>query len=301
MLPPRTVSTSHLQFRLCLAAALVSALAAACGPGDAPPAAPQEYDLVGQVLAVDAARQQVTIKHEDIVNFMPGMTMTFRVRDAKLLEGIAAGDLVKGRLVVSGGEAHISQLARTGQAPVPQGTTGSPPPRVLDAGEAVHDASFVDQTGTPRRLADWRGKTLAVAFTYTRCPMPTFCPLLERHLRAAQQTIQANPALKDRVQLISVTLDPEYDRPKVLQAHAAALKADPAIWRFLTGDREPLEQFAGQFGVNTLPPSEGSADIVHNLRTAIVDAEGRLVTVLSGTDWTPDDLVRELERAAGRQ
>ena len=301
MRPRRTFSTSRFQIRVCLVTALVGALAA-CGREEAPPQAiPQEYDLTGQVLAVDAARQQVTIKHEDIVNFMPGMTMTFRVRETALLDGIAAGDLVKGRLVVTAGEAHLSQLTRTGHAPVPEGTAGPPAPRGVEPGDTVRDAAFLDETGTPRRLADWRGKALAVAFTYTRCPVPTFCPLLERHLRAAQETIGASPALKDRVQLLSVTLDPEYDRPPVLQAHAAALKADPARWRFLTGSREPLKDFAAQFGVNTLPPSEGSAEIVHNLRTAVVDPEGRLVSVLSGTDWRPDDLVRELERAAGRQ
>ena len=60
----------------------------------------REYELRGQVLAVDAARQEITIKHEDIKGFMPGMTMPFKVRDAKLLEGSAPGDLVTATLVV---------------------------------------------------------------------------------------------------------------------------------------------------------------------------------------------------------
>jgi Cu/Ag efflux protein CusF len=60
---------------------LVAALLlAACRP--ASPA--REYRLVGQILAVDRAASRVTIRHQDIEHFMPGMTMPFPVKDARL-------------------------------------------------------------------------------------------------------------------------------------------------------------------------------------------------------------------------
>ena len=51
----------------------------------------QQYELRGQVLAVDRARQEITIKHDDIRGFMPGMTMPFKVREAGLLDAAARG------------------------------------------------------------------------------------------------------------------------------------------------------------------------------------------------------------------
>jgi len=46
-----------------------------------------------------------------------------------------------------------------------------------------------------------------------------------------------------------------------------------------------------------LPPDPSSPGIVHNLRTAIIDPAGKLSTVLSGNEWRPADLVKELRRA----
>ena len=53
-------------------------------------------------------------------------------------------------------------------------------------------------TGAARRLSDWRGQAVAVTFVYTRCPMPDFCPLMDRQFAAVQRAMLADPALRDR-------------------------------------------------------------------------------------------------------
>jgi protein SCO1/2 len=260
----------------------------------------REYELKGQVLAVDATRHEITIRHEDIPRFMPGMTMAFKVRDVRLLDGRVPGDLVTATLVVEQSSAHLRTLQRTGFAPVLE---PPPPTRVMDLlapGEQVRDATFIDETSMPRRIADWRGQVLAVTFMYTRCPLPNFCPLMDRQFEVAQGQIRADAALKGRVHLLSVTFDPDHDSPAVLAKRAASLQVDPAIWHFLTGRRDEIEQFASQFGVSVIHKA-GDPEIVHNLRTAIIDAGGRLRAVLSGNEWTPTDLMMELRNArAGR-
>ena len=100
-----------LRTRIVIALALV---AAGCGGP-----AHREYQLRGQVLAVDRARQEVTIKHEDIPHFMPAMTMTFKVSEARLLEGRGPGDLVTATLIVRGTDAHLETLDRTGFQALP--------------------------------------------------------------------------------------------------------------------------------------------------------------------------------------
>lgn len=262
-------------------------------------APPREFELRGQVLAVDEARQEITIKHEDIEGFMPGMTMPFKVSDRRLLEGRAPGDLITATLVVGERDAHIRTLERTGQAPVPPDAT--PPRRVdiLTTGERVADASFVDETGSRRSLAELRQNVVAVTFMYTRCPLPNFCPVMDRNFRAVQDAIRADPHLTGRARLLSVSFDPEHDTPAVLAAHAARLQADPAVWHFVTGTVEDVDRFASQFGVSILRNDPGAADIVHNLRTAVVDGEGRVAAVLDGSEWTPAQLVTEMRNARG--
>lgn len=276
-----------------LFAVLLLPVLAACGS----PA--REFELRGVVVGVDAARQEITIKHEDIPRFMPGMTMPFKVRDARLLEGRVPGDLVRATLVVENSDAHLRAIERTGTGPVPE-----PPPAprvdVLEAGAAAPDAAFTDQDGTTRRLSDWRGSVVAVTFVYTRCPVPNFCPLMDRHFKAAQEAVKADGALGGRVRLVSVTLDPAYDRPPVLAAHARRLGADPDVWTFLTGDRAKIEGFASRFGVSIVKEKAAGADIVHNLRTAVVDANGRIAAILRGNEWTPEELTAALRTALAR-
>jgi protein SCO1/2 len=275
-----------IRVRLSIAAAL--AALAACQPT-------REYELRGQILAIDRAEHKVTIKHEDIRGFMPGMTMPFTVRRPELLDGRKPGDLVRATLVVEESTAYLRTLDATGHAPITE-----PPPAILTIlkpGEAVPDAAFIDQDGKARSLNEWKGHILAVTFIYTRCPLPEFCPALDRRFADAQKIIVGDDGLRDGVQLLSVSFDPAFDTPAVLTSHARKLGADRSVWTFVTGTRQDVERFGSHFGMTLIADPASAPEIVHNLRTAIIDADGRLVTILHGTDWTSADLVAELKKA----
>ena len=266
------------------------ALVAACDRE--PPA--RQYELTGQILAVDAARNEVLIKHESIRNFMPAMTMPFTVNDPSLLAGREPGDLVTATLVVGETSAHLSSLTRTGYAKLDAPPAVSDSPRVLMPGEPVADALLVDQQEKARPFSSLKGHRVAITFMFTRCPLPDFCPLMDRNFAAVQKSIQGAADMRD-VRLISMTLDPEFDTPAVLSRHAARLNADPAIWSFVTGEPKAAADFARQFGIYTERDLGTGANLTHNLRTAIVDADGRMTKVHSGNDWTPADLVADLK------
>jgi protein SCO1 len=268
----------------------VALLVAAC---DREPQA-RQYELTGQILAVDTARNEVLIKHDSIRNFMPAMTMPFTVKDPSLLSGREPGDLVTATLVVGETSAHLSSLTRTGHAKLDAPPVVSDSPRVLMPGEPVADALLVDQQERARPFSSFKGHRVAITFMFTRCPLPNFCPLMDRNFVAVQKTIQGAADLRD-VRLVTMTLDPEFDTPAVLSRHAARLDADPAIWSFVTGEPKTAADFARQFGIYTERDLGTGANLTHNLRTAIVDADGRMVKVHSGNDWTPADLVADLK------
>lgn len=254
----------------------------------------RQYELTGQVLAVRPERNEVVIRHDDIKGFMPGMTMPFAVKDPSLLMGLIAGDLVKATLVVADASAYLSALARTGHARLEE-PPPPPLPDVLDPGETVADARLVDQDGRPASLASFRGHRVALTFIYTRCPLPDFCPLMDRHFLSVQRSIQSTPALSD-VRLVTVTLDPEYDTPPVLKAYAGRVGADPTVWSYLTGSPEEIRTFGEQFGLYVERNPQSAIDITHNLRTAVIDPQGRLVAIHTGNSWTPADLVADLAK-----
>lgn len=226
--------------------------------------------------------------------------MPFKVRDARAVQERQPGDLIRATLVVEETSGYLKDIAVTGRAPL---TDPPPPPRVevLEAGAAIPDTVLLDDGGRPHTLADWRGQVLAVTFVYTRCPIPDFCPQMDRRFGEVQRIVAGDSALRGKVHLFSVTFDPDHDTPAILAAHAKRVGADAAVWSFLTGDRAAVTAFASRFGVTVAAGTAGTQDIMHNLRTAVVDADGRLSTVLTGNDWTAAALVAALRSAgAGR-
>jgi protein SCO1/2 len=256
----------------------------------------RQYELRGQVLAVDRARQELTIRHEDIRGFMPGMTMPFKVRDPRILDGQEPGDLVRATLVVQDSNAYVSSVARTGHAPLIE---APPAARVdlLEPGQPVPDVELTDEAGARHTFSEWRGKVVAVTFIYTRCPLPDFCPRMDQHFKTVQGEILADAGMRDRYALLSISFDPAFDTPAVLAAHARQAGADPRVWRFVTGDRDTVAAFASRFGTSVLREGSDAGSLVHNLRTAVIASDGTLVTMLNGNEWTPAELMSALRQA----
>jgi len=245
---------------------------------------------------VDRTRQEVTVKHEDVRGFMPGMTMPFKVDDPRVLDALSPGDLVKATLVVRDSSGYLSGIERTGHQ---EATEVAPTPHfdLLVPGQQVPDVQLIDDAGTSRTLADWRGRTLAVTFIYTRCPFPDFCPWMDRQFKSAQTVILGDTQLRDRAALLSISFDPEFDTPPVLAAHVKQVGADPRVWHFATGERAAIEAFALRFGVSVMREGAGAESLTHNLRTAIIGPTGTLRAMLTGNDWTSAELIDAMRRA----
>ena len=270
------------------------AFAAACRT---PEPAVKSYTLTGQILAVHPDRQSLTIKHQDIPGYMPGMTMTFAARDASMVAGRAPGEMVTATLEVGETSSRLTTIEVTGTEPI----TAMPAELALaqglmQPGDALPDATFVDQNGRARALREWRGAPLAITFTYTRCPIPDFCPRIDRQFAAIEDAIAADDTLRG-AKLLTISFDPSHDTPAVMKAHALTLGADERVWTFATGTREAVELFAARFGVAVTRTGDTAADIMHNLRTIVVGADGTIRTMHSGSDWEVSRLVEDLRAA----
>lgn len=261
--------------------------------GGAPPA--KRYELKGQVVAVHADRQEVAIKHEDIVGYMPGMTMSFPVETKSLMIGRKPGELVTATLEVSGLVGRLVSITHVGEAPLPTDTNSAAMTEgLLGVGDAIPDAALIDQADRRRSLSEWNGTPTLMTFIYTQCPFPNFCPAMNRNFAAIQRTLASDATLKGRLKLVSVSFDPEHDTPAVLADFAAKHESDPAVWTWLTGDRVTTDRLAAKFGVSVIRNGATAADVMHNLRTALIGADGHIVKIYSGTDWTPATVLSDL-------
>ena len=277
-------------------AILLAILSATCS--SAPGA--RTYQLTGQILVVKPDTNEVLVKHQDIPGFMPAMTMPYAVNDPALLKDRAAGDLITATLVVGTERPYLSAITKTGSAPIPEDARTDIPAaagiQFLQAGDVVPDTPLIDQDGKPITLKTFSGSALAVSFIYTRCPLAQFCPLIDRRFSEVQALAAADPVLKGKVKLLSISFDPGHDSAAVLRAHAKKAGADPAVWRFATAEAAVVDRLAAGFGVNVIREKDGT--ITHNLRTTVIDPSGHVVSIVGDNAWTADELVSALRNAA---
>lgn len=261
---------------------------------------PKTYELRGQILGVNRDKMELLIKHDEIPGLMAAMTMPWKVQTANMLDTIGPGDIISADIVVENSQGVITRITKLGTAkpdmPAPAGPD-KPGVKYLMPGDTVPNQAFVDQNGRTRDLDTIRGhRAMAITFIYTKCPIPTFCPAMDRQFAAAQALIKER-GLEEKAGLLSVSFDPKNDTPPVLTQHARQLGADPKVWTFVTGDREEIDRFASSLLLTLVRGQAANPDeIGHTLRTTIIDKDGKISKSYSGADWTPAELVADLER-----
>jgi protein SCO1/2 len=278
---------------------LLVALAPACRR-EAPAPAGQRYPLQGKVVEVDVAGRKVTITHEDIAGFMPGMTMPFVVleKDAALLQHVGPGDEVTATLVALDSRYWLEDLVVVKKGTPDPNATPGPRAHEPHPGDAMPDVALVDQDGKPLRLADYRGKAVALTFIFTRCPLPDFCPLVMKKFTAAHAALESEPGLAARTRLLTISFDTAHDTPEVLRAFGKPFqKTTPPFthWSLATGKDEAIRALGGALELDYV---EDVRSFTHNLRTAVLDRDGRLQRLFRGNDWRPEELLAELRKAA---
>ena len=274
---------------------VIAALVAAASCSNA-----KTYEMRGQILGINRDKMEILVKHEEIPGLMAAMTMPWKVQHANMLDNLEPGDLITSEVVVDNNQGVITKITKLGTAkpevPAPAGPS-TPGVKYLMPGDTVPNQTFLDQSGSTRDLNTIRDdRPLAITFIYTKCPIPTFCPAMDRQFAEAQGLIKEK-GLAGKAGLLSVSFDPKNDTPEVLRQHAKKLGADPKVWTFVTGDREEIDRFASSLLLTLVRGQAPNPDeIGHTLRTTVIDRNGKIAKSYSGAEWTPAELVAELER-----
>ena len=145
--------------------------------------------------------------------------------------------------------------------------------------------------GEPLSPDDLKCKVVLLDFVYTRCPGP--CPILTGILRDVREGLA--PADRERVQLVSVTLDPAHDTPAVLREYAEQRRIDAQGWSFATGAARDVDALTRAYGVGSIRQPNG--EIEHTVATFLIDRDGQIARRYLGTTHEPDAIradVREL-------
>jgi len=137
--------------------------------------------------------------------------------------------------------------------------------------------SFTDQDGNTVTRRDLEGKVWVCNFIFTRCAGP--CPMMTSRMLELQQALGRSK--DERVRLVTVTVDPEYDTPDVLRKYADRVKADTERWSFLTGPRDKMEEFVVKGMLQPLA-EEPDGMPAHSTRFVMVDPNGKIRSFRDG-------------------
>ncbi len=147
--------------------------------------------------------------------------------------------------------------------------------------------TLVDQEGQPFSFAKLAKKTVLVNFIFTNCPL--ICPTQTQALIGFQQALP--PALRTRVRILSVTVDPDRDSALALKQYAMSMGVDFTNWSFVTGKSAELNWLYRYYSVGVNPTSDGLYD--HQAGVYLVDAQGRVMQRYTGAMDRPR-LLREV-------
>ena len=273
----------------------------------------QVFEVKGVVKELKPNGKTAAIAHEEIPDYMGAMTMDFDVKNKRELEGLKPGDSIVFRMIVTKDDGWIENVRKLPPAAPTNASQvitinntnetnavtfrRSPIVEPLNIGEVVPDYKFTNQFGQPMSLAQFKGQAVGLTFIFTRCPFPTFCPRMSQNFQKAHNTLKTRTGAPKNWSLIALTIDPAWDTPERLRKYAEPYNIDTNHWQFVVSDLWTLDGLGDSLGL-TFYRSTSTALPEHNLRTVVFDASGRLQKVFVGNEWTPDEFVDEMVKAA---
>ena len=282
---------------------LILLATALTGCHTAPPPAPasQTYHVHGTVMALDAPHNELTLKTEEIPNFMAPMTMSYPLADPSAYSELHPGDTLTATLVLTPHQAetmHLKDIVVIAQAspdyvPVQY--------HVPEPGDAVPNFTVLNQSGHTLGLQQFRGKVLVMTFIYTRCTLSDFCPRMSQNFAQIDKSLQSDPKLYTQTHLLSVSFDPAYDTPSVLKSYGSAYtgrytKETFQHWDFAAPTLAELPKMEHYFDLGVTPGPNGI--LQHSLATLVIGKDGKVVAFYPTNDWNVADILTKIHSAA---
>lgn len=286
-----------------LVAALVLGMTACSKPSSSSTATPGEkrHPLTGEILSVDTEKNLLRVKHEKIEGYMPAMTMDFMVSlgDAKLAQ---PGQRIRAELVEQDdGEFRLEKIWPASAAEVAkieaaanaltQETVAFGRGAYREIGERAPQFTLFDQDGRVVESQRFRGKQVMINFIFTRCPVAKMCPAAVARFQQTQKLARENGVAN--LELISFSLDPEYDTPGILKEYTIQRAIDTSNYSFLTGPQMAIKSLLQQFGILT----EMQGDLLnHTAATLLLDETGRIIHRADGSEWDVKEFVGKMKK-----
>ncbi|SEN57559.1 protein SCO1/2 [Mesobacillus persicus] len=157
------------------------------------------------------------------------------------------------------------------------------------------DITLVTHEQEDYRFGDADKKLKLVEFIYTHCP--DICPTTTQKMKLLKQDLEAEGVYGDKVQFITVTIDPYRDTPEVMHKYMDAFEIeDDDQWLMLTGDpnklkeeQQEIRELADTFQFQYRDPGNGF--FVHTTFTYLIDENNKYIKKFPmGIEFNKDEV-----------
>jgi protein SCO1/2 len=163
-----------------------------------------------------------------------------------------------------------------------------------NSNDCLPAVTLVDQRGRDVTLASLKGRPVLIDFIYTTCPGP--CPLMTSRMAAVAKLL--GPKLGSQVTFVSISIDPEHDRPAELEKYARERGADDAGWLFLTGMPEQIDKVLALFNLQRMRNPDGTLN--HAAASFLLGPDGHQVRQYQPFEVKASAVVADIDRVLGR-
>jgi protein SCO1/2 len=252
------------------------------------------YAVQGTVLGMSAVTHQVTIHQSAIHGFLPAENVAYTLKDPSILGALEVGQQLQAQAMAAADNSYpvLTHVTVTEQPPESLVPSELPAHHLL-VGERVPATPLVNEAGKIVNLQQYRGKALLLTFIDTRCTDD--CPIISGLFARVNALLAKSPKVYADSKLISISIDPAYDRPPVLRRYGLEYLHTPqgfAHWEFVDSTPGNLQRLAKSFGEVYFPTKD---DIDHTMDTVLIAPNSTFVRTWDGTHWKPGALVRAVE------
>lgn len=142
-----------------------------------------------------------------------------------------------------------------------------------------------------------KDKIFLMTMIYTHCP--DICPMTTHNMQLVEDELTEEEL--ENVEFVVISFDPNRDTPSIMQQYAEIRNMDPERWNLLTGKMDQTEEVMTKFDIKAIPTDSSYSDdgeisyyIMHTDRISLVDSEGKLKNIYSGSNADIKKIVNDI-------
>ena len=252
------------------------------------------YKVTGVVLDINEDNRTIIIDHDSIRGFMMPMVMPFKYRDRMVISDLSKGDSVKFKLIITDQSSYVDNFTVLSSKEFVDDYDefwDDDEFKEKKIGESISDITLINLNQELVKISSINQEYIFISFIFTRCPIPNMCPAVVIKNGYLAKEFRYN----DKISFVMVSFDYIYDTPNILNDFYGQIVNDFDNWKVLSSveNISNLYTLSSELGCEFWGIEENN--IGHNLRSALIGPEMKLLKVWEGDDWIAGDVKKYIE------